>query len=147
MVKSYGFPPLCQFSGMKCFFHEITFFFFFHGKIMFLQERKYFTLGKTLPEDRKMKLRSFFTLNNILGNEDAEYSAASLPFQQPAKEGNISLWAWLLSVSLGCSCQFYSSEITKVFSSRQEEEKFMMVLRKQFYFPELAMRTVISSGA
>lgn len=70
-----------------------------------------------------MKLRSFFPLNILLGDEDGEYPAASLSLQQPAKGGNIYLGVWLLSVSLSCSCQFYSFDITKILSSRQQEEE------------------------
>lgn len=70
-----------------------------------------------------MKLRSFFPLNILLGDEDGEYPAASLSLQQPAKGGNIYLGAWFLSVSLSCLCQFYFFDITKILSSRQQEEE------------------------
>lgn len=94
-------------------FGEITFFFSM-GKWWFYRKENIFPSGK---------LRSFFPLNILLGDEDVEYPAASRPLQQPAKGGNIYLGAWPPSVSLGCSCQFYSCEITKILSSRQREDK------------------------
>lgn len=102
-------------------FDEITFFFpwendYFTGK-------KIYSPRENFAWSEKRKLNSFFTLNILLGDEDAEYPAASLPLQWPAKGSNTYLGAWLLSVSLGCSCQFYSCEITKVLSRRQQEEK------------------------
>lgn len=112
------------------------------GEITFFSpwENDDFTGNKIfLPQNNfawreKMKLRSFFSLNILLGDEDGEYPAASLSLQQPAKGGNIYLGAWLLSVSLSCSCQFYSFDITKILSSRQQEEEIHYGSSKRVLF-------------
>lgn len=112
----------CHANSLKwnAFSGEIT---FFHAKNMVLQERKYFPLRKTLPEERKWNWESLFLWMSHREMKMLNTLQSHCHCSSQLREAKISGSLDSLCQPRLCSGQFYSCEIPKILSSRQQEEK------------------------
>lgn len=96
---------------------------FFHAKIMGLQERKYFPLRKTLPEERKWNGEALFLWISYREMKMLSTLQSHCHWSSQPREAKISGSLATLCLPRLCSGQFYSYEIPKILSSRQQEDK------------------------